>query len=108
MRESVEIEWTAHVPGTKRPRRRWPWELLPALIVVLLPLTSVNVIALASAHNDDPELGERHLLGIDVPLHATPVQAGWTADYGGLSREAEYRRAFALRLADGRADEGVD
>ena len=42
MRESIEIEWTAHVPRTKRPTRRWPWELLPALTVVLLPLTTIN------------------------------------------------------------------
>ena len=42
MRQSIEIEWSAHVPGTKRPRRRWPWELVPAMIVVLLPLTTIN------------------------------------------------------------------
>jgi hypothetical protein len=80
MRESIEIEWTAHVPGTKRPRRRWPWELLPALIVVLLPLTSVNVIALTRANHDDPDTGECDLLDTYGPMHATPARAGWTAD----------------------------
>jgi hypothetical protein len=52
------------------------------LIVVLLPVTSVDVVALTSAEDDDPKPSERDLLGIDVPLNATPVQAGWTADYG--------------------------
>jgi hypothetical protein len=42
MRESTEVEWTAHVTGTKRPRRRWPWNLRPALIAVLLPLTTIH------------------------------------------------------------------
>jgi hypothetical protein len=85
VRESIEIEWTAHVTRTRPPRRRWPWDLLPMLIVVLLPLTSVNVVALTSGDADDPESDARDLLGIDVPLHATPVHAGWTADYGGLT-----------------------
>jgi hypothetical protein len=54
MRESIEIEWTAHVPATNRPRRRWPWELLPALIVVLLPLTTVNT-ARARPQRETPQ-----------------------------------------------------
>ena len=54
MRESIEIDWTAHVPGTKRPRRRWPWEQLPALIVVLLPLTTIST-AQASPQRETPQ-----------------------------------------------------
>jgi hypothetical protein len=64
MRESIEIEWTAHVPGTKRPRRRWPWELLPALIVVLLPLTAIS-----TAH-------ARPQQEVPPPCYAPAVAAG--------------------------------
>ena len=41
--EEIEIEWTSRVPERRqRRRRRWPWEVLPALIVVLLPLTAIE------------------------------------------------------------------